>query len=177
MSRKADPTKSKQYRIDHGLCPTCGKEAAPYYLCWDHRSIRSLTNVLNKGVGLGIFEAEKKNGRNTYFRRGPRIYDPNVHLTGTYLWDMDPDDKRLRPRMGRRPIDLDETLIGIFETAGKPLTMDEIMFAWGSLRNRRKTASLAGDMTAIVLAQRKRDERAAKRLAVMNKQPAATVPG
>jgi hypothetical protein len=82
---------------------------------------------------------------------------------GKYLMEMDESDKRLRPRLGRRPVDLDDTLMQIFRDAGKPLTMEEIYHAWGRLRSRRKTETLAGDMKRIIAAQRRREHRASKR--------------
>jgi hypothetical protein len=156
----------RQYRIDHGLCPECGRESAPYYLCEEHRQLNSLTRMLNRMADRGVLQKEKQGGKS--------YYSPGVNSArcGDFSWrqtlfDMDPDDKRLRPRMGRRPIDLDETLISIFETAGRRLTMEEILSAWGKLRSKRKTESLVGDMSAIILAQHRRDERNAKRLARM----------
>lgn len=80
-----------------------------------------------------------------------------------YLLEMDADDKRRRPRINRRPVDLDEVLMGIFRASGQPLQIEEIYQAWGRLRSRRKTATLAGDMAKIIAAQRRRDARAAKR--------------
>ena len=156
----------RQYRVDHGLCPVCGNEAAPYYLCPTHREMRALGRLLDKMADRGVIQKERRSGKNFYLSppgwKGADMADFRWHDT---IYDMKPNDKRLRPRMGRRPIDLDETLIGIFREAGKPLDMDEILFAWGKLRSKRKQASLASDMTTIIAAQRKRKMRAAKRLA------------
>lgn len=169
-----DP-KSKQWRVDHGMCPMCGKEAAPYYFCWDCRVDKSFNRLLTKMADRRILKKEGK-GKHALFSIGDSNLTTDQFHWGQWIWDLDPDDKRRRPRIGRRPIDLDETLIRIFESAGRPLTMEEILFAWGKLRSQRKTTSLAGDMTAIVLAQRKRDERAAKRAAVLARQPVGTTP-
>lgn len=155
----------RQHRIDHGMCPECGGEAAPYYLCWDCRSLASITKMLNRGVKLGVF-TKQGTGKHTLWGAGARISD-KIDFGATYLWDMNPDDKRLRPRINRRPGDLDETLMGVFMGAGKPLTMEEIYMAWGALRSKRRHQTLATDMTAIIKAQRKRDMRAAKRVAIM----------
>jgi hypothetical protein len=43
-----------QYRIDHGLCPECGKEAAPYYRCDNHRQIGAIGRMLNHVAERGI---------------------------------------------------------------------------------------------------------------------------
>jgi hypothetical protein len=157
------PAERRQHRVDHGLCPQCGKEAAPYYLCPDCRSLGSMTRLLNKMAREGL-AVKAKQGRCNVFSPGPRIdAEDRFEKWGKFVWDMKPDDKRLKPRLGRRPVDLDETLLSIFTDAGKPLSIEEVCAAWGRLRTRRKTASLAGDMTAIIKAQRRREERAAKR--------------
>lgn len=164
MSEIETTTDRRQHRIDHGLCPECGEEAAPYYLCANHRQLGSLTRMLNKMADRGIIQKSKDGRSNTYGIpsgwSGRKIDEFNW---GKMLFEMEDGDKRLRPRMGRRPIDLDETLISIFTDAGRPLQMEEILAAWGKLRSKRKHASLAGDMTALIEAQRKRDERNAKR--------------
>lgn len=148
------------YRVEHGLCPECGKEAAPYYLCHDHRSLGMIRRMMNKAAERGIVQKSRR-GRDTCYAIPPgwcgnKFEDFDWGKSG---FDMDPDDKRLRPRMGQRPIDIDETLLGIFHAAGKPLQMDEIYAAWGKLRSKRKTETLAGDMAAIIAAQRKRQAK------------------
>lgn len=154
-----------RYRIDHGLCPECGKEAAPYYLCTNHRQLGSLTRLLNKMADRSIIQ--KLDGGRYAIPHGWNGRNIDDFAWGDTLFDMKPDDKRLRPRMGRRPIDLDETLMSIFFEAGSPLQMEEIYAAWGKLRSQRKHASLAGDMTAIIAAQRRREMRDAKRAKVV----------
>lgn len=165
MSRQADPAKSKQYRVEHGLCPACGKESAPYYLCSDCRFKGAIVHRLKRMVKAGAIETSKS-GNSTLYKPAPNM----IEIADTMRWGKeifgkagsDSTDGRLRPRLGRRPVDLDETLVGIFFDAGKPLTMEEVVTAWGRLRSKRKTESLAGDMRAIIEAQRKRDRRAAK---------------
>lgn len=163
MSRKADPTKSKQYRIEHGLCPMCGKESAPYYLCHDHRNIGALHRLLTKMVDQRLLTKTKDGRAYGYEINHASGKTPRDFVPGRASWlDLKPDDKRRRPRLGRRPVDLDETLIGIFQEAARPLTIEEVVSAWGRLRSQRKHETLAGDMAAIIKAQRKRDERAAR---------------
>ena len=36
----------RAHRVDHGLCPQCGKEAAPYYLCFDCRQLGAMSRML-----------------------------------------------------------------------------------------------------------------------------------
>jgi hypothetical protein len=164
----ATQASKRQYRIDHGLCPYCGEEAAPYYLCTKHREIGALGRLLDRSVARCILSREKDKGR-VYYNK-PTGFNPptaaDFEWRDTYF-DMKPNDKRRRPRMGKRPVDLDETLIEIFETAGRPLQMHEILEAWGRLRTKRKTSSLAGDMRAIIEAKRHREAKNAKRAALL----------
>jgi hypothetical protein len=152
----------RRYRLDRGMCPSCGLEAAPYYLCIACRRLSSMTRTLNKMAQAGVLERGRK-GRSSVWsvRDAERLSDMDIR--GSLLFGIEGEDKRLRPRLGRRPVDLDDTLRSIFEQAGKPLSMEDIYFAWGRLRSQRKTGSLAGDMAAIIKAQQRRDERARKR--------------
>ncbi len=154
----------RQYRIDHGRCPECGEESAPYYLCTKHREIGAVGRMMNQMAERGVVKKERI-GRHTK-PEGFNGRSIDEFTWAKRLWELDPDDKRFRPRLGRRPVDLDETLIGIFQEAGRPLQMEEIVAAWGKLRSKRKTRSLAGDMAAIIAAQQRREERNAKRAAV-----------
>ena len=161
-------TTGRRYRVDHGLCPECGREAAPYYLCPEHRQIGAITRMMKRMAKRGIVKEEKEGGR-LYWRippgwNGPSAADFNWRDN---MFSMAKDDARLKPRMAKRPIDLDDTLVEIFRDAGRPLQMHEIMAAWGKLRSQRKTSCLAGDMTAIISAQRRRELRNAKRAAKM----------
>lgn len=170
MARHADPMKNRQYRIDHGLCPVCGDEAAPYYLCHKHRQIGMVGRMLKLMAQRGVVEQSKENGRNYY-----RVAPGHERRVDEFSWrprgsELDPNDKRFRPRLGRRPVDLDETLVQIFLDAGRPLQIEEVVAAWGRLRSKRKTESLAGDMRALIEAQRLRDMRNAKRAAIVARQ-------
>lgn len=165
-----DRTTTRQYRVDHGLCPICGKESAPYYLCEHHRKIGMVSRMCDLMAKRGVILRHKEKGRVAYSRpdgfNGPDTHD--------FKWlprwgGLKEGDKRLRPRLGRRPVDLDETLVRIFMDAGRPLSIEEVVIAWGRLRSKRKTESLSGDMTAIIVAQRRRDERNAKRAAIAAK--------
>lgn len=160
------PAERRRHRVDHGLCPSCGKEAAPYYLCPDCRTKASMLRMLNTMARRGIIDKSRR-GRDSLWsiEKGKDRPQIDQFRWGKYLLEMDDSDKRLRPRMGQRPIDLDETLMSIFRDAGKPLSMEEIYHAWGRLRSRRKTGTLAGDMSKIIAAQRRREGRSARRVA------------
>jgi len=147
----------RQHRIDHGMCPQCGREAAPYYLCYDCRSVSSLRRTLNRMHEHGALRRERS-GRSNLWSIGERDNLDELDIRGTLLIGIKEGDGRLRPRMGKRPVDLDETLFSIFRDAGKPLTEDEVVFAWGRLRSKRK-GSLASDMAAIIAAERRRERR------------------
>lgn len=163
MPTETTAKQRRQHRIDHGLCPECGEEAAPYYLCPTHRLKGSVSRMMGRMADSGIVIKGKDGQQTTYSVSSGWETKFDEFACGTTLFDMDPDDKRLRPRLGRRPVDLDETLISIFVQAGRPLQMEEICAAWGKLRSKRKHATLAADMAALIAAQRKRDERNAKR--------------
>ena len=154
----------KQFRVDHGMCPECGREAAPYYLCGQHRTLGAMTRMLNRMANRRTIKKEKVGRANHWsiLKGGAEVAD---FQWAKSAFEMEASDKRLRPRLNRRPVDLDETLHEIFITAGKPLLMEEIYAAWGKLRSKRKSASLAGDMAAIIQAERRRAERNAKRAA------------
>jgi hypothetical protein len=75
-------------------------------------------------------------------------------------------DRRLKPRLGGKIVDVCNTLVGLLREMGRPATEEELVAAWGRLREKRRTASLAGDMAAIIEAKRRQDRKAAKRAAV-----------
>jgi hypothetical protein len=163
----------RKYRVDHGLCPICGGEAAPYYLCGRHRSIASIRRLMNKAAKRGLVTKSPDGSARLYgvpteYRGKPELWKQRWEGFdwGTYLGDMDEDDKRRRPRINRQPVDLLPMLLQVFADADLPLSEEEIILAWGKLRSRRKTGSLAGDMTKLILAQRRRERRNAKRCGV-----------
>jgi hypothetical protein len=53
-------------------------------------------------------------------------------------------DRRFRARSGKSPVNVEATIIEPLTEMGRPATLEEIMFAWGRLRERRRTGSLAG---------------------------------
>ncbi len=161
--------KIQQTRINAGLCPNCGKEAAPYYLCPDCRGLKSLGGMLNRGEKYHIFTSERR-GRTKLWRTGSYQGNrPPSEVMGSKpmpLWGEGKggDDKRLRPRVGKIPVNVEKELMGILLRLGAPATCEEIMGAWGKLRVRRGRASAACDLAALIKAERRRERRNRKRL-------------
>lgn len=154
-----------QERLAKGLCPRCGEEAAPYRLCFSHRAEEMIRRCLRNGVTAGAIDAVREGGRVTYGltkagedKTAP--WDFRAAFEGKAGWN----DKRYKPRLGRIPVDVEAELIGIFTRLARPATIDEILAAWGKLRQERKHRTAAGDLAAIIAAERRRNERAAKRL-------------
>jgi len=160
------PTKKQQERIDKGLCPHCGEEAAPFYLCPSCRRYKSIARKLDHGAKFGAF-SKGREGRNvTYSIADHSVSDAwKENSKPSPLWNegKGEDDKRLRPRLGKIPVDVETELMGIFLRLGSPLSEEEVVSAWGKLRVRRGRASAAGDLAALIKAERRRERRAAQR--------------
>jgi len=159
-------TTLQQKRILAGKCPLCGKEAAPYRLCYDHRQGLRLTRVLKRGTRLGMFKAEQRiDGK--YYSLGAKNNDPAVrkeaHKWSTPL-HLPETDRRSRPRLRGISVDIEETILAIMSRIGRPCTIEEITAAWGRLRDRR-SAPLASDLATIIAAKDKRERKMAKRAA------------
>jgi hypothetical protein len=150
----------RQDRLARGLCPNCGKEAAPYFLCGDCRFKAKIVRVLNRGGKVGGFKKERR-GRAVYWSIG------NEAALDTLVWRPDPKegDRRSRPRLGRVPVLVENELVKLIESMDRPATLEEIMEAWARLREKRRTSSAAGDMAKIIEAKRRRERRQQKRLA------------
>lgn len=159
----------KRERIARGQCPNCGKEAAPYYLCHDCRLKGKIVRVLNRGAAVGGFKKERR-GRESWWSMG------DDKLLGTLKWRPDPKegDGRLAPRLRGIRIDVEATLVEVIRRIGRPCTLEEILAAWGRLRERR-TAPLASDLACIIAAADKRKRRAEKRAAVEARNAADTL--
>ena len=157
------PTEKQQERINKGLCPRCGKEAAPYYLCDHCRRGNSIVRVLNR-LEKHDFARSRREGRNRLWFQGSNDGDAG-DIGGIYpTWGegKGENDKRLRPKLGGIPVDVEQTLIEIFRAEDRGLTMEEIYMAWGKLRLRKGRDSAAADMRAIIMAERKRERKRAR---------------
>ena len=121
----------RQERIAKGLCPNCGSEAAPYYLCGRCRFRELIGRFLRKAAKAGVVKREQR-GRQSYWSRLDRAKFDDVD----YREATREDDKRLRPRVKGVPVDVEAEIMSIFTRAGKPLTVEEIYAAWGHMRLR-----------------------------------------
>lgn len=153
-----------QDRASRGLCPQCGKEAAPYYLCADHRTIAMIRNFLNQAAERGAVTKEKRGNKIYWSPRDIAAFDQiKWHPRGS---ELSTNDKRLRPRLGRVPVEIDKELLRLACDIGHPFTSEEMVAAWGRLREQRKGGTIAGNMAAIIQAQRRREKRNARRAAL-----------
>lgn len=169
------PTKRRglrQERIAAGQCPNCGKEAAPYYLCADCRLLNSLTRVLRKGERAGAFRVAKDGRSKRWFPGDPAAMDRLVAGSRPFPGA---EDGRRAPRLRGRRIDIEGTLLQVIQRIGRPCTIEEILAAWGKLRDRR-TTPLAADLACIVAAQDKRRRKAEKRVAIARRRASEIAP-
>lgn len=155
----------QQDRIAKGQCPNCGKEAAPYRLCFECRQGVRLANCLKKGAKVGALSV-LGNGRNALWsinKNAPADADKNFSKNST-PFILPETDRRSQPRLRGIRVDVEATLIKVIEFIGRPCTMDEIVQAWGKLRSKRSDP-LPNDLARIIQAQEKRERRALKRAA------------
>lgn len=153
-------TLSKQQdRILRGLCPRCGKEAAPYYYCSDHRFEGQIVSRLRRTDKAGATVSEKRQGKR-YYRIG------RAEAFDEMIW-RDPKspekDRRFLPRLRRLPVDIETALIELLREADKPCTEQEIVFLWGALRRKSNKGELNQAVRAIYAAQERRKLRSQKR--------------
>ena len=155
-------------RVENGLCPQCGAEAAPYYLCAKCRQMRSLGRLLDRAEGHGFFRSEARGRSRMWFLPDSK---PNADISEVMpqpypLWGEGQgfDDARLRPKIKGLPVNVEATLIELMREEARPLTVEEISTAWGRLRLKANRVSAAHDLRALILAERRRQSRAAKRV-------------
>jgi hypothetical protein len=150
-----------QQRVAKGLCPQCGAEAAPYRLCKRHRDVRMVGRLMDRFAALGAVTREKRGGQIYYEKKDLATLDTaKIRPRG---WDLPETDKRRRPRLGGVPVDIIGEVVGILAETGRPLATEEMVAAWGRLRETRKAGSIAGNLTALITAERRRQDRAMKR--------------
>lgn len=154
-------TPISQTRILAGQCPLCGKEAAPYRLCYDHRFSARLNRSLKRGVRLGALKLD--NLRRYSLGTGDK--DGCWGKWGTAIV-IPESDKRGRPRLRGIQVDVEATLVKVIDRIGRPCTIKEITSAWGKLRDKR-SQPLAADLATIISAQDKRERKMAKRAEVV----------
>lgn len=144
-------------RISRGLCPNCGGEAAPYYLCWKCRAVAKIGRILRRAEKAGGVNADRSARKTLWRMKSADAWD-------TIAWRADPKagDGRLKPRMRGIPVDVENTLRQILVDADRGLTEADVFAAWGKLRAKRE-APLHADMSRIIAAQRKREAKMARR--------------
>ena len=157
-------------RVANGLCPACGKEAAPYYLCWNCRGQKRLTRCLKRGENHGVFKSERRID-GSYWSLGLKHDDPEAMKT-TNKWStpfiLPESDGRGKPRLRGIRVDVEATLVKVIKFIGRPCSIDEITKAWGRLRAKR-TDPLASDLGSIIQAADKRAAKNARRAAAWAK--------
>lgn len=145
-----------QRRIAAGQCPRCGKEAAPYRLCYDCRFSNRVNRSLRKGVRLGALKQD--NLKRYYLGDG----DTNRWVKWGTKIVLPESDKRGRPKLRGISVDVEETLVKVIERIGRPCTIEEIKEAWGKLRDKR-SAPLPSDLATIIAAKDKREAKLKRR--------------
>jgi hypothetical protein len=158
-------TPLQQKRILAGQCPLCGKEAAPYRLCYDHRQEERLVRCLKRGEKYEYFNSEKRADGKRYWTVGKKADDPATreHMRKWSVPIILPEtDRRGRPRLRGIPVDVEATLIAVVTRIGRPCTIEEISEAWGRLRDRR-SSPLPSDLATIIAAKDKRERKMARR--------------
>lgn len=159
-------------RVAHGLCPACGKEAAPYRLCYDCRQSVRLTRGLKKGARLGVLNVlgTGKNALWSINKNEPPGASERFKKWGT-PWRLPDSDGRARPRLRGITVDVEATLVKVMEFINRPATIEEIVSAWGKLRGKR-SSPLPNDLGRIIVAADKRARKAARRAEAFRKSEA-----
>jgi hypothetical protein len=111
-----------------------------------------LVRALKRGLNDGYLDRVGE-GKHALWKLGKTPFDSVKHNrwgTPFYLPDT---DGRGKPRLRGIRIDVEKTIIGIIRFIGRSCTTEEVLAAWGKLRDRR-TSPLPNDLGRI-LQQRK----------------------
>jgi hypothetical protein len=154
-------TAREKERIAKGLCPRCGKEAAPYYLCQSCRYGDRIVRMLNRGHKGGGFKKERR-GNTNYWSIG------DASAIDKIKWQPDPKpgDKRRLPRFRGVPIEIEQAVLGALESIGRPATLEEIIAAWVRLKADRGGGAVSHHLVAIIKADDRRARKNARRAAL-----------
>jgi hypothetical protein len=167
-------------RVLAGQCPNCGKDAAPYRFCVDHRALQSLGRAMERMRKAGVLSKTKTGRANAWYATpGSTAALAAMPRTAMPLWgEGRADDKRLQPKLRGVRVDVEQTLIDILRGIGRPASVEEIQAAWGRLRGERKHGSLAADIKVIIAAKRAREAKALRRAAAYEngRQSSAILP-
>lgn len=149
-------------RVAHGLCPNCGKEAAPYRLCFDCRQLGRITRCLKRGVKHGALNLDITK-RYSINKNAPDGAHKQWGKWST-KWNLPESDKRSQPKLRGIRVDVEATLLSVIEFIGRPCTIEEITLAWARLREKRSDP-LPNDLARIIKAADKREAKRARRAA------------
>lgn len=156
-----------QARLNAGLCPQCGKDAAPYRLCVRCRALDQVRRFARRGAACGALSYEPDPAdrrRKLVAIKDDSKRDEFSFASPGFAWTMDPEvDRRFRPRLRGVPVDVAGQVVEIFRARGEPMTEQEIMAAWGRLRVKPDRESAARDVVRIIEADRRREVRAGRR--------------
>lgn len=148
----------RKERATKGLCPYCGKDAAPYYRCQDCHQLEQVRKAIRNGLRAGAFRQE----RCSKDRRQKKVWlVPGADRSWTERDRSLSFGERDRPRLKGVPVDVERELYGILERAGRGLTEQDLIEAWAKLRPRPNRQSIAGDLAKIIVAGDKRARKAA----------------
>jgi hypothetical protein len=159
-------------RVAHGLCPACGNEAAPYRLCYECRQKARLDRGLKKGVRLGVLNVLGA-GKNAMWslNKGASTEATERWKKWGTPWHLPETDGRSKPRLRGMRVDVEATLIRVIEFIARPCSLEEILSAWGKLREKR-SSPLPNDLGRIIVAADKRARKAARRAEAFRKSEA-----
>lgn len=121
--------------------------------------------MLKRGERLEIFSSERRSDGKLYWWKGKKIDDTGAKRQldkWQTPWHLPETDKRGRPRLRGISVDVEATLVAVIERIGRPCALEEILSAWGKLRDRR-TAPLASDLATIIAAKDKREAKMKRR--------------
>lgn len=149
-------TKIGDERIARGLCSNCGKEAAPWRLCGQCRFAEKIRRVLRKAKKHGLVKRTQK-GRDVKWSLTDKDW------SGVGFREAQEGDKRLEPRLGGIPVDIEDELVGILVASGVPMNEKELVEAWGRLRVRRGRESAAKDLAYVIEARRNQAAKISRR--------------
>ena len=119
-NRKAAAWKARQVAM--GRCPHCGKPCAPYRECERRRFTRRFYRSARILEKLGLIIVERINGRAAIYKSTGKVGKVREYNSGRE------GDRRLLPRIGKKPIDnIEEIILRIAEEHLEPFTTSQIV--------------------------------------------------
>lgn len=150
-------------RIARGLCPKCGEEAAPYYLCQkcrDYDAIRRMLKLMDK---RGMVTSTKK-GTSSYWRMNPDWDDKSDNFSWKpRMWELKDSDRRRKPRFRGVPIEIENAVTACLVSIGRPASIEEILEAWAKLKTSNRSGTIESNLVNIIVAKDKMSAKLARR--------------